>query len=542
MKILNLSLIILFFSYFLSFSQYDNYYITGTKEKEFDTLAYRTSERIVKETAGLMEKEIDPESYILGPNDVLTLSYISTKSKQIDLTITPEGKLFIPEIGVVDLKFKSLAEAKELIYDKVNKSVKATDIFVGLKELRKFKVSVSGAIQKSAIVSATAVDRVSEIIDKAGGLKPSASVRKIILLQNDGKTNKKVDLMRYFFLGDKNANPYVLGGDQIIIPTRNENEIISIYGEIPSPGDYEYAENDSLSTLIRFGKGFYNTSFLDSVELFRYDNNKQFKSIYLNLTNWVDIINTNENLPGDLSLKAGDRVIVKRKPDWIENRYATITGEVLFPGKYAIDGLTTRVSDILEKAGGVNENANVESASLIRYSEKESEDKEMERLRRIPYNELSQNELRYFQARAAEIKGIMAIDFKKILADKNSPDNIILFHQDSIHIPYIKYFVNVQGRVNNPGLVNFKPQMDYEYYIALAGGYGFRADPDETIIVKAKGQQYLAKVRNYKIEPGDNILVPPQSETTFWQIFTTALTIVTQLVTVAGVVLAIMRF
>lgn len=542
MKILNLSFIIFIISSIITLSQDDNFYITGTKEKEFDTLAYRTAERIVKETAGLMEKEINPEEYILGPNDVLTLSYLSTKSKQIDLTITPEGKLFIPEIGVVDLKNKSLAEAKELIFQRVNNSIKATDIFVGLKELRKFKVSVSGAIQKSSIVSATAVDRVSEIIDKAGGLKPNASVRKIILLQNDGKTHKKVDLPRYFFLGDKNANPYVLGGDQIIIPTRNENEVISIFGEIPSPGDYEYTENDSLSTLIRFGKGFFNTSFLDSVELFRFDENKRFVSIFLNLNNWVGIINTNDNLPGDIALKPGDRVIIKRRPDWIENKYATITGEVIYPGKYAIDGITTRVSDILEKAGGVTENANVESASLIRYSEKESEDKEMERLRRIPYNELSQNELRYFQARAAEIKGIMSIDFKKILTDKESPDNIILFHQDSIHIPYTKYFINVQGRVNNPGLVNFKPQMDYEYYISLAGGYGFRADPDETIIVKAKGQQYLAKDRNYKIEPGDNILVPPQSETTFWQIFTTALTIVTQLVTVAGVILAIMRF
>lgn len=542
MKILNISFILFIISSIIAFSQDDNYYITGTKEKEFDTLAYRTAERIVKETAGLMEKEISPEEYILGPNDVLTLYYLSTKSKQIDLTITPEGKLFIPEIGVVDLKNKTLAEAKELIFQKVNNSIKATDIFVGLKELRKFKVSVSGAIQKSSIVSATAVDRVSEIIDKAGGLKPNASVRKIILLQNDGKTYKKVDLLKYFFLGDKNANPYVLGGDQIIIPTRNENEVISIFGEIPSPGDYEYTDTDSLSTLIRFGKGFYNTSFLDSVELFRFDENKGFVSIYLDLNSWVGIINSNENLPGDIALKPGDRVIIKRRPDWIENKYATITGEVLYPGKYAIDGLTTRVSDILEKAGGVTENANVESASLIRYSEKESEDKEMERLKRIPYNELSQNELRYFQARAAEIKGIMAIDFKKILTDKESPDNIVLFHQDSIHIPYTKYFVNVQGRVNNPGLVNFKPQMDYEYYISLAGGYGFRADPDETIIVKAKGQQYLAKDRNYKIEPGDNILVPPQSETTFWQIFTTALTIVTQLVTVAGVVLAIMRF
>lgn len=542
MKILNISFILFIISSIIAFSQDDNYYITGTKEKEFDTLAYRTAERIVKETAGLMEKEISPEEYILGPNDVLTLYYLSTKSKQIDLTITPEGKLFIPEIGVVDLKNKTLAEAKELIFQKVNNSIKATDIFVGLKELRKFKVSVSGAIQKSSIVSATAVDRVSEIIDKAGGLKPNASVRKIILLQNDGKTYKKVDLLKYFFLGDKNANPYVLGGDQIIIPTRNENEVISIFGEIPSPGDYEYTDTDSLSTLIRFGKGFYNTSFLDSVELFRFDENKGFVSIYLDLNSWVGIINSNENLPGDIALKPGDRVIIKRRPDWIENKYATITGEVLYPGKYAIDGLTTRVSDILEKAGGVTENANVESASLIRYSEKESEDKEMERLKRIPYNELSQNELRYFQARAAEIKGIMAIDFKKILTEKESPDNIVLFHQDSIHIPYTKYFVNVQGRVNNPGLVNFKPQMDYEYYISLAGGYGFRADPDETIIVKAKGQQYLAKDRNYKIEPGDNILVPPQSETTFWQIFTTALTIVTQLVTVAGVVLAIMRF
>ncbi len=542
MKILNFGLIILFLSSVILHSQDDNYYITGTKEKEFDTLAYRTAERIVKETAGLLEKEIDPEEYILGPNDVLTLSYLSTKSKQIDLTITPEGKLFIPEIGVVDLKNKSLAEAKDLIFDKVNKSIKASDIFVGLKELRKFKVSVSGAIQKSAIVSATAVDRVSEIIDKAGGLKPTASVRKIILLQDNGKTKKKVDLLRYFFLGDKNANPFVLGGDQIIIPTRNENEIISIYGEVPSPGDYEYTETDSLSTLIRFGKGFFNTSFLDSVELFRFDENKKFTSINMNLNHWNEIINTNDKLQGDIALKAGDRVIIRRRPDWIENRYATITGEVLFPGKYAIDGVTTRVSDILEKAGGVNKDANIESASLIRYAEKESEDKEMERLRRIPYNELSQNELRYFQARSAEIKGIMAIDFKKILADKESPDNIVLFHQDSIHIPYTKYFVNVQGRVNNPGLVNYKSQMDYEYYISLAGGYGFRADPDETIIVKAKGQQYLAKDRNYKIEPGDNILVPPQSETTFWQIFTTALTIVTQLVTVAGVVLAIMRF
>ena len=47
---------------------------------------------------------------------------------------------------------------------------------------------------------------------------------------------------------------------------------------------------------------------------------------------------------------------------------------------------------------------------------------------------------------------------------------------------------------------------------------------------------------NYKLDPGDTILVPPEEEdATFFEIFTTALTIATQLVTIVGVVITLVR-
>jgi protein involved in polysaccharide export with SLBB domain len=165
----------------------------------------------------------------------------------------------------------------------------------------------------------------------------------------------------------------------------------------------------------------------------------------------------------------------------------------------------------------------------------------MERLRRIPMSEMSQNERRYFEARVAEQRGVMAINFKHILEDKNSSENILIFNKDSIYVPKKRDFVNVQGRVNNPGMITYNPSFTYLDYIKQAGGFGFRADDDETFIVKSKGQQFLAKKMNYEIESGDYILVPPEPEITFFEIFTTSLTIATQLMTIFGVVFTIIN-
>lgn len=519
-----------------------NYVITGIKGKEIDTLAFQTGQRIIKETEGLMEKEIDPETYMLGPQDKLLISIISIRPREIEVEVSPEGKISIPEVGIVNLKGLTLSQARDLIISKVKNVIKTNEVNVLLKDIRKFKVSISGAVQKPAIVSATSTDRVSEIIDKAGGFKENASLRNILLYREDPNEIIKVDLLKFFFLGQKNANPIVTGGDHIVVPFASENEYVEILGEVRRPGKYEFAIGDSLSTLVRFALGFTETSFLDSVEFVRIIENQHFETQILNLSHWKELIkDPSLKLPGDFPLKLGDRVYIRKKPEWKKPKSVIIEGEVVFPGRYPVDEKTFRISDLLEKCGGFTNEADIEKVRFIRQALLDVVDPEMERLSRIPPSEMSKNEYRYFLSRVNERKGLMSINFQRILDNPKSDDNIILQDKDSIFVPKKNEFVNIQGRVNNPGLVAYKPNYNYLDYIQLAGGFGFRADENATLVVKSRGEQFRAKDLNYTIEPGDNILVPPEEELTFFEIFTTSLTITSQILTIVGVVLAIVR-
>lgn len=521
------------------YSQIDYKFITGAQKGELDTLARETNQKISKETAGLLEKEIDPESYIVGPNDLFEISINSAKPKLFDSYISPDGSLLISSIGRIDLKNKTLAEAYKLILAKASTVYKSDEIDIILKDVRKFKVTVSGSVGKPNMVPATAVDRVSEVIDRAGGLKFDASLRNIVLIRDETE-RIKVDLLRYYLLADNSANPTVLGGDKIIIPPSNDKESIRVYGDVASAGEFEFIKGDSLSTLLQFGMGFLESAFLDSVEIARVSGGV-LDRYFLDLNTWKGNLFSQRNLPGDFALESGDRVFVRTIPNLRETDYAVITGEVRFPGKYAVVRNKDKVSDLIRRSGGYTSEASLEAIEFIRQSEKEKPNEEMERLQRTAPSEMSESESRYFQARVREKRGVMAIDFRKIRDNQYSQDNITLMNKDSIIVPSKKNFVNVQGRVANPGLVVYNPQFTYMDYVLLAGGFGFRADEKETIITKNKGEQFLAQDMNYVIEPGDVILVPPEKEYTFMEILTTSLTILSQLLTIIAVVFAISK-
>lgn len=542
MKILFFFLLFIFLASAQSNSQIDYSNITGAKKGEIDTVAFEVSQHLVKQSSGLLEQEIDPDEYILGPNDILTISILSAKPKTVEAIISPDGSIIIPGIGSIDLRNSSLTEAREKIANLVRKYLKVDDCFASLSKMREFKVIVSGAVRKPSIVPATAVDRVSEVIEKAGGFGENASIRSIKILRDNQEKSIFADMMRFFALADKDANPKVLGGDHILVFPKMETEKIELYGEVPQKGSYEYTNGDSLSTLLKFGYGFLESSYLDSVEFARFSKDgKIVNRSFLDLREWRERLYSGEKLPNDFPLQSGDRVYIRKIPDWKKDFYVAIYGEVKFPGLYAINENEVRLSTVLQWAGGFKEDAGIESAVLVRQQELEVEDKEMERLRRIPMSEMSKNERRYFEARVAEQRGVMAINFKNILEDESSSENILILNKDSIFVPKERDFVNVQGRVNNPGMITYNPNFNYMDYIKQAGGFGFRADDDETFIVKSKGQQFLAKKMNYQIESGDYILVPPEPEITFFEIFTTSLTIATQLMTIFGVVFTIIN-
>lgn len=537
-KVLILSLII--------FSQFSNAQtnssITGAMPGAVDTLSVLRSQEVSDDNKGLVDKPVDPEKYIVGPGDEFKVTIMQYEPKEITVTVSPDNKIYIPKIGMFEIKDNTLNEVYKLIEKSIKKVYTTNQIYIVLYKVRQFKVRLSGNVPKSMTIPVYATDRVSEVLDKAGALKANSSTRKIKIIRAVTKEVLDVDLTKYFTTADEELNPYLQGGDNIIVPEVSLDVDIHISGEVPiKDANFEYVKGDSLSTLIRFAQGFLITSYLDSVEFTRYNKNTQtFETKYLNLSSWKDnIYNFNITLDGDFPLEPGDRVYIRKVPEWVKNRYIKIDGEVKFPGKYSINSEETRISDIIKRAGGFTEEAAPKLAEFVRQKEADLPDNELERLKKIPMSDMSESEIRYFQARIREKKGSMAVDLIDAIKDENSIDNIIVDDRDSLYIPRKKNYVTVQGRVNNPGSIIYKEEFTYMDYIALAGGFGYRADDDETFITKPGGEQFLASDMNYKIEPGDVILVPPQKEIDFWERVLAYSSVIAQIITLVSLIISL---
>ncbi len=514
--------------------------ITGATKNEIDTMAFEAMKSLNEEKKNLLEKAIDPDKYVLGPNDAFKISIISpVENIEFKSMISPEGYLMLEGAGTVLIKDKTLSEAYDLIYEQLQYFYNTENIFVLLDDIRKFKVYVTGSIGKSMSVPATATDRVSEIIDKAGGADFDSSVRNIMLRREKKLIN--VDLMKYYFMGDEDANPYVRGGDIIIVPKIDEYSEIGIYGEVLNPGEYEYVEGDMFSDLLAYGQGFTASAKLDEVLFKRFsENRKQLIEKTFDLSGYNDFLEISFS-DIDFELQRGDRIYVRKIHNWDKVEYVIVEGEVKYPGKYAIVEGEMTLNELIDKCGGFTEDASLENAEFIRQLDLNRKDPEMERLDKLPPSEMSKSEFKYYQARVREKKGVISVNFKNYRNVGGIQENVQLFHKDSIIVPRKNEFVNVQGRVNAPGKIKYVQGLTYLDYIERAGGFGYRSEPNETLLTKSQGEIFLAKDMNYVIEPGDVILVPPEDEVTFMEIFTQALTITAELATVFGIVITIMN-
>ncbi len=509
---------------------------------QYDTTDAQKSMKLSQGSAGLLTREIDPSKYIVGPNDVLTVSVWATEPIHVDVIVSPEGKVVFPNAGVLDVKGLTLDSVQSVIEVEARKIYHKSEVDVSLRRLREFKVYVLGAVAIPSVVPATAADHVFDVLERAGGIVDTGAIRGIMLIREGESEPIMVDLQRYMSYGDKQHNPTVLGGDRVIVPLRNTKNVISISGEVVQQGEFPFLPGDSLSTLVRMSGGFLPSARLDTVTLVRMseEGSRPYRE-FIDMRTWADRLYSGAPLAGDLELRSGDRLYIRAIPKWNDRQDVIVEGEVRFPGRFAIIPNETRLKDVIEMAGGFTDKASLEDAIVIRTSEEDDEDKEFERLSKLPPSEMSEGELQYYRTKSREVKGVMSIDFVDLFRREIEDNNPLMRDQDSIYVPEKNLYINITGSVRNPGRIVYQQGRSYLDYIELAGGYGFRADPDATLIVKVKGDQFPADAENYALEPGDNILVLDEPETKFITVFTEALTIAAQLVTIVGVVLTIVR-
>jgi polysaccharide biosynthesis/export protein len=191
----------------------------------------------------------------------------------------------------------------------------------------------------------------------------------------------------------------------------------------------------------------------------------------------------------DTPLQPYDNVLVLRQAGWDLQRTVVVAGQVKAPGRYALRTKTERLSELIDRAGGLTSEAypgGIEFYRAYDGSRPTGTD-------RLPSALAPKSRRDSLEARQAAER--VGIDLPAVLRDAKHRDNIILASGDSIYIPEYNPVVMVQGAVNSPGAVAYTPDKNLDWYVNAAGGYTQTGDRDHPYVTQPDGQREGVKRR-----------------------------------------------
>ena len=330
-------------------------------------------------------------------------------------------------------------------------------------------------------------------------------------------------------------------------------QIVSISGAVKVEGDYPLKQGDRLFDLIRAAGGLNDSAYLTGAELRRvseYEGEVKSEFNEASITAFGEDA-SNENF----ELQSRDHLTVREIPDWSPQNSVRITGEVRFPGTYLF-GKGETLGDVLKRAGGLTEDGFAAGAQFTREIIREREVEQARFYAReietsyasatLTREELQSSfpEIQQISEALQEYEGLgrMIIDLEAVLMGGTSSD-VALLDGDELYVPQNSDSVAVIGEVQRSSTHGYQSNFDLSDYLELSAGTTKRADTGRIYIVKANGSVvYPDKTRllaftprNSRIQPGDTIVVPINTEYrdrfNFW-------TSVTQILFQSGIAVA----
>lgn len=475
------------------------------------------------------EGVINPDEYKVGPGDKIFISISGVEERIFNLLINHEGYLYIPRVGAVDLRNKSLAEAKKSIFEILEKNFRNVDIYIALADVRKIKVSLIGDVIKPATYTLTSNSRLLDLIKTSPGLNSTSDIRNIKIINRNNDT-MSIDFLSFLRLGKIESNPYLIDGDAVIVDKVDKTIFIS--GQIKYPATYEFREGESVYDFIKLAGGLKYKAKTDSIEVvsFAEDGVNQVSRYYS-----IEYLKNN-----NVHLQYSDQVLVRELSEYYDEQWVTISGFVKYPGIYKIVKDQTTLSELINNAGGFLKDAGLVDASVFRTDADSSYDPEFERIRLIPRADMTDDEYDYLKAKSRQRFGKVVVDFRALFLKNQSSEDIVLKRNDVITIPERRNYITLIGQVVNPGNIVYDSKLSVVDYITLAGGFSWRAIENDVRVIKVNTGEWLDADDVEQLDPGDTIWVledPPGPK--FWEIFTTTLSVLGQVAAVIAATVAV---
>ena len=367
-----------------------------------------------------------PASYVLGPGDEVLIDVYGTSQSSKKYPVSPEGTIIVEKIGPVHVSGLTIDEAQAKVSAKMGLHYQGSSIKLTVGQTRTVVINVLGEVINPGTYTLSAFSTVFNALYLAGGVTDIGTLRNI-KVSRGGKIVSKIDVYDYIVNGRLSGNIMLQDNDAIIVGAYDA--LVQIDGTVKRPMYYEMKEGETLKSLLEYAGGYKSEA------------NKSVVSVERKTDSGLTVHTVNEWDFASFVIQDGDFVGVKG----IIGRYQNmvqVTGAVFYPGHYEMSNQCNSVRTLVEKAGGIKENAFTDRVVLFRMNENRK-------------------------------RKSMSIDLTSILSG-SAPD-VILENEDSLAIESDEEIVKnrkyyVYGPIVRPGSYQFVEGMTLEDAIIAAGG------------------------------------------------------------------------
>jgi protein involved in polysaccharide export with SLBB domain len=317
-------------------------------------------------------------------------------------------------------------------------------------------VTISGHVKNPGRVPYADSLSLFDLVFMAGGLQDSLFRARTYLqradllrLDPDGLSKRTIPFDLGALLdGKPGVDRLLMPDDEVIVYELDvamvRDRYVTVMGSVRRPGRFPLTSNMTLADAILRAGGYEEEAWTLQAEVARVERTGMGEDslAYIRFSRLPDLLDegfvrgtmTDEGRRAHFPLQHRDMVFVRPNPEYKEQVLVRISGEVNFPGAYALKVRDERLSSLVKRAGSVTREGFLGGGSIHRGPAR------------------------------------VNVDFLEALSNPGGKYDVILQPGDSVYIPRKPNAVVVRGEVNNPGILGFIRGDDMRDYIDRAGG------------------------------------------------------------------------
>lgn len=470
-------------------------------------------------------------NYLISIGDTIKIKMWGAFELDIEVTVDSQGNIFIPKAGTIEVLGIKNNKLSHTIRKSVKKVFKnSVYVYADLSNYQPVSVFVTGSVNSPGLYDGLSSDSVIQFIDKAKGIHAeSGSYRNISILRNN-KEVKHIDLYMFLLNGSLGLFQFQMG-DVIVVDSISK--YIEVIGDVKRPYRFELL-HESVTVKKILAAVLVNPTTTDFTVTEYTKENVQKISMY----------SIKDNL--NMKINAGESV------NFLHDHTPTNI-EIQISGEHA--GVHNIIVDVGVTLEDIINNINMSKLSQpdafqlyrksIAATQKQLLDIQLADLRAktLTAGSLTTEEATIRKQEAALVINFIdeasKVTFKgQVVINKDTNlSKVLLEDGDEIYIPKKSHMIVVQGEVMLPGAQTFVSNMSFDDYIDSCGGYNYKADTDNLLLIKKNGQVFNYDDGDHTIEPGDHILVLSEVKTNYFQVMKDLTQIIYQIAIGAAVVL-----